>query len=155
MVKNIAILTGVAVLNIVNIMPEATPLSSVKFFAIDLSGNTSPIYTYNYKIDTIPPKVLPTSPKNLSTNISRTATITLKFSETFKTSTNWSKIYLKDLNTGKISKISKIITESTLTIKTGTKLADHWYQVYILAAAVKYNAGNNNTAITTFKYKTD
>ena len=128
--------------------------TTLKFFGMDLAGNTSPVYTYNYIIDTIPPKVISTNPKNLSTNISRTATITIKFSETFKTSTNWSKIYVKDLNTGKLITISKIITGSTLTIKTDTKSADNWYQIYIPGAAVKDNAGNNNT-LTTFKYKTN
>ena len=126
----------------------------LKYLAVDLTGNKSPVYTQTYTIDKIPPKVLSTSPKNLAQNISRTAAITLKFSENIKTSTNWSKIYVKDLNTGKIITISKIISGNTLTIKTGTKSANHWYQIYLPAAVVKDNAGNNNI-ITTFKYKTN
>ncbi len=126
---------------------------TLKYFALDLAGNKSPVYTQYYTIDKIPPKVLTTNPKNLAQGISRTTTITLKFSENIKTSTTWSKIYVKDLNTGKIITINKIITGSTLTIKTGTKTANHWYQIYIPAASVKDNAGNNNS-IVTFKYKT-
>ena len=128
--------------------------TNLKYLAIDLAGNKSPVYTQTYTIDKIPPKVLSTTPKNLAQGISRTATITLKFSENIKTTTNWSKIYVKDLNTGKIIGITKTITGNTLIIKTGTKSAYHWYQIYIPAAAVKDNAGNNNT-ITTFKYKTN
>ena len=128
--------------------------TNLKYLAIDLAGNKSPVYTQTYTIDKIPPKVLSTTPKNLAQGISRTATITLKFSENIKTPTNWSKIYVKDLNTGKIIGITKTITGNTLIIKTGTKSAYHWYQIYIPAAAVKDNAGNNNT-ITTFKYKTN
>jgi hypothetical protein len=121
---------------------------------LDLTGNQSPVYTQIYTIDKIPPKVLSTTPKNLAQGISRTATITLKLSENITTGTNWSKIYVKDLTTGKIITIDKIISGSTLTIKTSAKSAYHWYQIYIPAAAVKDNAGNNNT-ITTFKYKTN
>ena len=126
----------------------------LKYLAVDLAGNKSSVYSQIYTIDKIPPKVLSTNPKNLAQGISKTATITIKFSENIKTSTYWSKIYVKDLTTGKIITINKIISGSTLTIKTVTKSAYHWYQIYIPAAAVKDNAGNNNT-ITTFKYKTN
>ena len=108
-----------------------TVTTNLKFIAVDLAGNKSPTYTQTYTIDKIPPKVLSTSPKNLAKGISRTATITLKFSENIKTSTNWSKIYIKDLNTGKIIAISKSISKNTLTIKTGKKSANHWYKIYI------------------------
>jgi PKD repeat protein len=128
--------------------------TELKYIAVDLAGNKSSVYTKTYTIDKIPPRVLSTSPKNLATNISRTATITLKFSENIKTNTNWSKIYVKDLNTGKIIAIDKIISGNILIIKTGIKSANHWYQVYLPAAAVKDIASNKNS-ITTFKYKTN
>ena len=125
----------------------------LKYLAVDLAGNNSPVYTQTYTIDKIAPKVLSTSPKNLAQGIPKTTTITLKFNKNFKISTNWSKIYVKNLTTGKLITINKIITGSTLTIKTSTKSANHWYQIYLPTAAVKDNAGNNNI-ITTFKYKT-
>ncbi len=131
-----------------------TSTITLKYLAVNLAGNKSSVYTQTYTIDKVPPKVLSTSPKNLAQHISRTVTITLKFSENIKPSTDWSKIYVRDLNTGKIIKIDKIISGDTLTIKTGTKSANQWYQIYIPAAAVKDNAGNNN-AITTFRYKTN
>lgn len=130
-----------------------TTTTNLKFIAVGLAGNKSPVYAKDYTIDKIPPKVISTNP-NLAKNISRTSAITLKFNENIKTSTYWSKIYVKDLTTGKIIKINKIISGSTLTIKTGTKSADHWYQIYLPAAVLKDIAGNNNS-ITTFKYKTN
>lgn len=131
-----------------------TSTTNLKFIAVNSANNTSIVYTKTYTIDKIPPRVISTSPKNLATNISRKATITLKFNENIKTSTYWSKIYVKDLNTGKIIAIDKIISGNVLIIKTGTKSANNWYKIYLPAAAVKDIAGNNNS-ITTFKYKTN
>ena len=128
--------------------------TNLKFIAVDLAGNKSSVYSQTYTIDKIPPKVLSTSPKNLAQGISRTATIAIKFSENIKLGIDWSKIYVKDLNTGKITKINKINNGRILIIETGIKSANNWYQIYIPAAAVKDNAGNNNT-IATFKYKTN
>ena len=87
-----------------------TSTTNLKFIAVNSSNSTSTVYTKTYTIDKIPPKVISTSPKNLAKNISRTATITLKFNENIKTSTYWSKIYVKNLNTGKIIAINKIIS---------------------------------------------
>ena len=60
-------------------------------------------------LDTIPPKRISTNPSNGANGISRTGTITVKFSENIKSSTNWSKIYMKNLTTGKIVTMSKSI----------------------------------------------
>lgn len=106
-------------------------------------------------IDNIPPKVSSTYPKNLATGCSRTATIYLKFSENIKSSINWSKIYVKNLNTGKIAVISKSISGNTLYIKMSlTRYAYNWYQVYIPASAIKDYAGNNLATGYSFKFKT-
>ena len=55
--------------------------TTLKYLAVDLAGNKSPVYTQTYIIDKIPPKVAITSPKNGATGFSRTATIAIKFSE--------------------------------------------------------------------------
>ena len=60
-------------------------------------------------LDTIPPKIISTNPSNGAIGISRTGNIAVKFSEIIKSSANWSKIYMKNLTTGKIVTISKSI----------------------------------------------
>ena len=106
-------------------------------------------------IDKVPPKVSSTYPKNLATGCSRTSTIYIKFNEKIKASTYWSKIYVKNLNTGKIALISKWISGNTIYIKMSSRrYAYNWYQVYIPKAAVKDYFNNNLAGYYTFKFKT-
>ena len=129
--------------------------TTLKFMAVDKAGNKSPVYTEKYTIDKTAPKVTLTYPKNNVTGFSRTANITIKFSENITSSVNWSKIYIKNLNTGQIVFISKSINSNTLSIKmTYKRYPSKWYQVYIPAKAVKDSAGNKLAAGYTFKFKT-
>jgi len=129
--------------------------TTLKFIAIDQDGNKSPIYTEKYVIDKTAPKVTYTYPKNLRTGQSRTATLYLKFSENLKASTYWSKIYVKDLKTGKKVSITKWINGNILYIKTKYKRASlRSYQVYIPYKSVKDYAGNNLVRTYSYKFKT-
>ncbi|MGB9980261.1 OmpL47-type beta-barrel domain-containing protein [Methanobacterium sp.] len=129
--------------------------NKLEFYAVDAAGNPSAHKTYTYTIDKTAPKVNSTYPKNSATGVSRTATISIKFSENIKASSYWSKIYIKNLTTGKIAVINKSISGNTLYIKMSLKrYAYNWYQVYIPAAAVKDNAGNNLTTIYKLNFKT-
>ncbi|MEL7669668.1 Ig-like domain-containing protein [Methanobacterium sp.] len=129
--------------------------TTLKFMAIDKAGNKSPVYTEKYTIDKTAPKVTLTTPKNGAAGVSRTSTITIKFSENIKSSVNWSKIYIKNMNTGQIVFIGKSISGNTLSIKmTYKRYPSKWYQVYIPAKAVKDSAGNNLAAGYIFKFKT-
>lgn len=106
-------------------------------------------------IDKVPPKVSSTNPKNNAAGFSRTATISIKFNENIKTSTYWSKIYIKNMKTGKTAVISKSIKGNTLYIKMSSKrYAYTWYQVYIPKAALKDSSNNNLAAAYAFKFKT-
>jgi predicted outer membrane repeat protein len=105
-------------------------------------------------IDTTPPQVSSTSPKNGATGISKTTTIAVKFSENIKSSIYINNITVKNLTTGKTISIAKSITGNTLTIKTATKTANTWYTVTIPKAAIKDYAGNNLQANYTVKFKT-
>jgi len=101
------------------------------------------------------PKVSSTSPTNLKTGVSRTSAMTIKFSENIKSSTYYSSIKVKNLNTGKYVPITKSIKGNTIILKTtSTKTAHTWYQVFIPAKAIKDIAGNNLQATYTFKFKT-
>ena len=103
----------------------------------------------------IPLKVISAYPKNYATGVSRTGTIYLKFSQNIKASTYWSKIYVKNLKTGKKVAISKSISGNTLYIKMSSKrYAYSWYQVYIPAYAVKDYANRKLSSRYTFKFKT-
>ena len=132
-----------------------TATTTLKFFALDKAGNPSPIYTYKYTIDKIAPKVTYTYPKNLRTGQSRTATLYLKFSEKIKTSLYWSKIYVKNLKTGKKVSIRKWIKGNILYIKTKYKRPSlRWFRVYVPYKAVKDYAGNNLVKTFAYKFKT-
>jgi hypothetical protein len=129
--------------------------TTLRYTAVDTEGHKSPVYTQTYIMDTISPTLISTYPKNGATGVSRTKTITIKFSESIKSSVNWSKIYIKNLRTGKKVKISKLIKGNTLTLKMSSRrYAYNWYQVYIPARAVKDSAGNTLAKSYTFKFKT-
>ena len=127
---------------------------NLKYNAVDMANNPSPTYSKTYSIDKVAPKVSKTSPTNGKTRISRTSYIYIKFSEYFKKSTNWSKIRIKNLKTGKYLSIRKYSSGSLLKIKTSKRSAHRWYQVIIPSAAIKDNAGNNQKTTYTFKFKT-
>ncbi|MCZ3371214.1 MULTISPECIES: Ig-like domain-containing protein [Methanobacterium] len=123
------------------------------------AGSTGGIVNVAAKTDSqtvqIPLKVTSTYPKNGALGCSRTANIYIKFSQNIKASTYWSKIYVKNLKTGKIVSISKWISGNTLYIKTSSRrYAYYWYQVYIPAAAVKDYTNHNLSTGYTFKFKT-
>jgi peptidoglycan/xylan/chitin deacetylase (PgdA/CDA1 family) len=127
---------------------------NLKYNAVDMANNPSPIYSKTYNIDKVAPKVSKTSPTNRKTGISRTSYIYIRFSEYYKNSTYWSKIRVKNLKTGKYLSISKYLSGSLLKIKTSKRSANRWYQVIIPLASIKDNAGNNLKTTYTFKFKT-
>ena len=132
-----------------------TSTTTLKFIAIDKLGNKSPVYTEKYTIDKTAPKITSTNPKSGATRYSRTAAITIKFSESIKSSINWSKVYIKNMKTGKVAAISKSISGNTLTLKMNLRRYGYtWYQVYIPASAIKDAAGNNLAKGYVFKFKT-
>ncbi len=129
--------------------------TTLKFICIDTDGKKSAIGTEKYVIDKIAPLAVSTTPKNGAKGFSRTATISIKLTENIKSSINWSKIYIKNLRTGKKVAITKTISGNTLKIKMKLRRsAYNNYQVYIPASAVKDLAGNNLVKFYSFKFKT-
>lgn len=132
-----------------------TNTTTLKYMAMDLAGNKSPIYSQLYTIDKTAPKVSSTIPTNNKSNVSRTSSIVIKFTKNIKSSANYSKVTLKNLTTGKTVTVKLSITNNTLTIKPSSVLsAKTSYQVTIPASAVKDYAGNNLVANYILKYKT-
>jgi len=122
---------------------KITNTTLLKFVAVDLANNYSPVYTKKYTIDTVQPTIISTKPNNYSTGFSRTGKITLKFSENVIKGVNWSMISVKNMKTGKKLAISsKWIKNNTLYIQTKTRSYQSWYQVYLPTGSVKDAAGN-------------
>jgi trimeric autotransporter adhesin len=120
--------------------------TTLKYLAVDLAGNKSPVYTNTYTIDKTAPKVTSTTPKNNTKGVSLSTAITIKFSEKITKSTNFSKIYIKNISTGKIAKSTiTSISGNTLTLKmTASRLSLNSYQIYIPTSSVKDTSGNKN-----------
>ena len=129
--------------------------TTLKFRAVDKAGNKSPVYTVKYIIDKTRPYIKAIYPKKSSTGISRSKTLYIKFSENLKAGINWSKVYIKNLKTGKKVAVSKAIKNNVLYLKTGKRSAYTWYQIYIPASAIKDKAGNYLTKGYTWKFKTE
>ncbi len=104
--------------------------------------------------DKTPPKVVKTSPKTNQRNISRRASVYIKFSENIYKTAYWSKLYIKNMRTGKLIRISKSISKNLITIKTKLKSSKTWYQVTISHAAIKDGAGNRLQKNYIYKFKT-
>lgn len=121
--------------------------TTLKFLAVDLAGNKSPVYTDYYKIDKIPPKITSTTPANNAKNVSLTTPVTIKFSKNISKGVNFSKIYIKNISTGKIAKSTvKSLNGNIITIKmTMSRLSLNNYQIVIPTGSVKDTAGNINS----------
>ena len=121
----------------------------------DLVGNKLAPWGSNFNVIKLVPKISSTSPNNNAYGVSLTSPITIKFNENIISGINFSKIYIKNLSTGKIVPITKTISLNTLIIKqTLKRLHNDIYEVYIRAAAIKDQAGNNLAANYMFKFKT-
>lgn len=81
--------------------------------------------------------------------------MSIKFNENIAPTINWSKIYVKNIKTGKLDRITKTITNNTLNLKISTYRSSYnWYIVYIPSSSVKDAAGNKLTKAYTFKFRT-
>lgn len=132
-----------------------TKTTTLKFIAINQNGQKSIVYSETYRIDKVAPVIIYTSPKNGSTGTSRKGTVSIKFNENIAPTINWSKIYVKNIKTGKLDRITKTITNNTLNLKISTYRSSYnWYIVYIPSSSVKDAAGNKLTKAYTFKFRT-
>ena len=128
-----------------NVLPNTVLVSNIN--GVDSKGTI--IATHN------PPLVSSTTPANNAAGTSLTTPITIKFNENITAGVNYSKIYVKNLNTSNIVPITYTISLNTLTIKqTLNRLYNDNYQVYIPSGAVKDKYGNNLATAYTFKFST-
>jgi methionine-rich copper-binding protein CopC len=121
----------------------------------DLIGTNLTLTGFSFTVNKIVPKVTSTTPTNNAQKVSLNSPLTIKFCENILAGANYSKIYVKNLNTGNVVKITKNISGNTLTIKQSlTRLVNDTYEVVIPYAAVKDINGNNLQANYIFKFKT-
>ncbi|MTK63402.1 MAG: hypothetical protein F8N15_02425 [Methanobacterium sp.] len=126
----------------------------LKFIAVDQFAHKSSVYTKNYVIDKIPPKVVNATPKNNHAGFSLTAPITLTFNEKISKASQYNNIQIKNKNTGKLVSITKSVTGNKLTLKmVRSRLSLNNYQIYIPTGAFKDQAGNKNSKYVS-KFKT-
>ena len=117
--------------------------TTLRYIAVDLAGNTSPVYTNKYAIDKTALKVTSTNPTSNKNKVSRKSSIIINFNKKIKLLNKywWSKIVVKN-QYGKVIPISKYISGNKLIIKTSTKQAYTHYTITIPAAAISDYAGN-------------
>lgn len=132
-----------------------TSTTTLKFMAVDLAGNQSPLYKLIYTIDKTAPKVKSTTPTANAKHVSITSAVTIKFTETLYKGSHYSNIYIKDLSTGKIAQATTKISGNNLIIKTKNNLhKNNKYMVYIPKGALKDKAGNSVSSYI-LKYTTN
>ena len=117
--------------------------TTLRYIAVDLAGNTSPVYTNKYVIDKTALKVTSTNPTSNKNKVSRKSSIIINFNKKIKLLNKywWSKIVVKN-QYGKVIPISKYISGNKLIIKTSTKQAYTHYTITIPAAAISDYAVN-------------
>jgi M6 family metalloprotease-like protein len=127
---------------------------TIKYLAVDLIGNKSPIYTKTFIIDKIAPTVSLTYPPSDKTGYSRWGNIYIKFTEKILNSNNWNYIKIKNISTRKYISITKTISNNVLSLQTTLRTRYIWYLVTIPFAAVQDQAGNRLFSTYTFRFKT-
>ena len=150
--------------NMLSIKPSSILAAGTNYIVIihsnsitDMEGNgfMGPYTTKFTTANIITPKIISTTPSNQKTGFSRTEIITIKFNENIKEGTQWSKIQMKNLTTGKKVSITQQIKGNTLYIKmVFLRYAHNWYQITIPQAAIKDNNNHNLQANYKFKFET-
>ena len=118
------------------------------------TGSSNPTIMWR-NMFTTPPKVLSTSPTNGQKGVSKYATVAIKFDNYLLSSTNFSKIEIRNENTDKYVAITKWIVNDVLYIKTNVaKAKNTLYTVIIPAKAISDLALDNLSKQVTFTFRT-
>jgi hypothetical protein len=123
-----------------------TNTTILKYFAVDLASNQSPIYTQNYTIDKIPPTITAIDPVKNAVNVPTNKVIKITFSEPIKAENML--IDLKD-NTGKLTPIITSIVGNVLTINHSTLFINGIYSLSLHTGCIKDLAGNSLALLST------
>ena len=127
------------------------PLSSnttVKYLAVDMANNYSPIYTEIYNIDIIPPHVTSSDPSNYANNVPVSKVIKITFSEPIISGNTYNTITLKN-NSGTSVSITKTISDNILTITPNLLSAGINYILTLPFGSITDQNGNSLSAYST------
>lgn len=101
------------------------------------------------------PYVFSTNPTKNRTGVSLNTPITITFSEPIQKAAKFGNIYIKNLNTGKVIKISsKTTSGNILTLQSSSQSRKTSYQVLIPAGAIKDLSGYCLSSDYIFQFKT-
>jgi methionine-rich copper-binding protein CopC len=117
----------------------------LKFLAVDMVGNESPLYSQNYNIDKVQPKVKMIDPASNTIKILTNKVINITFSKTIQAGTMW--IELKN-SLGLPINITSTIKGNVLTINHSLPLQNGVYVLAIHTGSIKDLAGNLLTLFT-------
>lgn len=121
---------------------------TLKFMAVDLAGNKSPVYTKTYTIkDITPPKIVSAQPVSNASKIPVNQIIRISFSEPIKVGSTYNSITLKN-SAGRSMVITKSIISNVLIVKLakGTYSKNTKYTLNIPAKAVNDMRNNSLSA---------
>jgi predicted outer membrane repeat protein len=116
-----------------------TSTTTLKYFAVDLTGNQSPVYTQIYTIDKTSPTITSTDPTKNAVNVPTNKVIKITFSEPIKAGTML--IDLKD-SKGKLTPITTSINGNILTINHATLFNNGTYSISLHTGCITDLAGN-------------
>jgi ribosomal protein L31 len=124
--------------------------TTLKYFAVDLAGNKSPIYTQLYTIDKTAPIVTAIDPVNNTINVPTNKLIKITYNEPILAGSAYSTIVLKT-SSGTIIPITKTISGNVLTITmtNGTYTKGTKYTLTLPINSIKDQANNSITTART------
>ncbi len=117
-----------------------TTTTDLKYLAVDLANNMSPIYSDTYTIDTIPPTIKTINPTNNELNILPNKVITITFNEPIKAG-NMDIVLIN--SKGITTPITTSISGNILTINHNELLINGKYSLTLHTGSITDLAGNN------------
>ena len=113
--------------------------TTLQFIAADLFGNTSPVQTETYTIDTTAPTITTVDPANGTTSLNGDEVFTITFNEDIMEGTNWIEL----LNsTGEAMPFTTSIDGNVLTITPVSGLVEAAYKLMLHTGSITDLAGN-------------
>jgi len=130
-------------------VPILINATTLKFIAVDGSGNISPVQTETYTIDTVVPTITSTDPANNKVINVANKVIVITFSENIKEGSAFSSIKVTNPDGVSVNPLYKVINGKTLTLtRNGNFINGLTYTITLPTGSITDQAGNAITAFT-------
>jgi beta propeller repeat protein len=138
------------------VYPTISGHSKIGYFVswMDYRNGLNKPVLYCRNMETIPPSILSTVPKNNQWGVNRFSSIAIKFNKFINPGANYSKIIVRNLATNQNIALTKYMKYDTLVIKTAAKRPRTFYQVILPAKSVISVAANNLSTTRTITFRT-